>query len=101
MGSAKSRPTGLGMESDGTELSRAELPEWNETDIKTYPVVWRSPVTDRLHLQVHPSAVESLVSGDTRLPRGKTVINVLRPSPIRESNLCRPDARDCSRYSLP
>lgn len=49
------------MVSDGLEMSSDELPSWNESDVKVYPMVWRGPVTDRLHLQVHPSAVESLV----------------------------------------
>lgn len=62
MGSAKSRSTGLGMESDGTEMSRDDLPPWSEDKIKIYPMTWKNPVTGNLHFQVHPSGVETLVS---------------------------------------
>jgi hypothetical protein len=39
MSKAKARPTGLGMESDGKELSEEELPEINEDYLKVYPMV--------------------------------------------------------------
>ncbi|KAK4048613.1 hypothetical protein OIO90_005783 [Microbotryomycetes sp. JL221] len=61
MSSAKARPTGLGMESDGTEVARTDLPQWKQEFVKTYPVLWRNPVTNGLHFQVHPSGVESLI----------------------------------------
>ncbi|KAK4050130.1 hypothetical protein OIV83_003701 [Microbotryomycetes sp. JL201] len=61
MGSAKAKPTGLGMESDGTELSMSELPDWSEEHVKTYPVLWKNPQTGGLHFQVHPSGVHSLL----------------------------------------
>ncbi|KAM0788167.1 hypothetical protein ACM66B_001329 [Microbotryomycetes sp. NB124-2] len=61
MGSAKAKPTGLGMESEGTEMSLEELPEWRDEHVKTYPVLWKNPQTGGLHFQVHPSGVHSLI----------------------------------------
>ncbi|GAA5945559.1 hypothetical protein JCM3775_002632 [Rhodotorula graminis] len=60
MGSAKAKSTGLGMVSDGTEMSLDDLPPWEEKHVKTLPVCWKNPVTGHLHLQVHPSAVHEL-----------------------------------------
>ena len=42
MAPARALPTGLGIESDGLELPAADLPEWDESKIKTFPVVSRS-----------------------------------------------------------
>jgi hypothetical protein len=39
MAPAKSRSTGLGMESEGLELPLSELPEWEEGKIKILPMV--------------------------------------------------------------
>jgi chlorite dismutase len=39
MSKAKSRPTGLGMVSEGKELTPEELPEIEEEHIKIYPMV--------------------------------------------------------------
>lgn len=86
MGSAKSRSTGLGMESDGTELSREDLPPFSEDKIKVYPMLWKNSVTGGLHLQVHPSGVESLVRRF-----------VLR----RELSLTAPASKRSSTPSLP
>lgn len=61
MGPAKSNSTGLGLESDGAECKRSELPPWSEDKIKIYPVLWKNPVTDELHFQVHPSGAQSLI----------------------------------------
>ncbi|KAI8874645.1 Clavaminate synthase-like protein, partial [Backusella circina FSU 941] len=61
MSKAKARPTGLGMESDGKELTEEELPEINEEYIKIYPMLWKNPVTNKIHLQVHPAAVQDLI----------------------------------------
>lgn len=36
---AKAMSTGLGIESDGLELPMNELPEWEESKIKTLPMV--------------------------------------------------------------
>ncbi|KAJ4313184.1 Alpha-ketoglutarate-dependent xanthine dioxygenase xan-1 [Neodidymelliopsis sp. IMI 364377] len=60
MSPAKSRSTGLGLESDGVELSESELPLIDESKILKLPMCWKNPVTGRLALQVHPSAVRKL-----------------------------------------
>ena len=39
MAPAKALATGLGIVSDGLEVSPAELPEWEESKVKTHPVV--------------------------------------------------------------
>ncbi|TKY85306.1 hypothetical protein EX895_005468 [Sporisorium graminicola] len=64
MADAKSRSDGLGMLSEGLELDRSRLPEVDESKIKVYPMCWRNPVTGKLALQVHPSAIEKLHLAD-------------------------------------
>ncbi|GAA5880518.1 hypothetical protein JCM3774_000635 [Rhodotorula dairenensis] len=61
IGTAKSRPTGLGMESDDLEVPLEDLPPWEEKHVKTFPVCWKNPVTGHLHLQVHPSGIHELL----------------------------------------
>ncbi|BGP54586.1 hypothetical protein JCM8202v2_002173 [Rhodotorula sphaerocarpa] len=61
IGTAKSRPTGLGMESDGLETAFEDLPPWEEKHVKIYPACWKNPATGNLHLQVHPSGVHELL----------------------------------------
>lgn len=39
MAPARALATGLGIVSDGLEMSLDELPEWEESKIKTFPVV--------------------------------------------------------------
>lgn len=39
MSSARSNSVGLGLESDGLELTRDELPAWSEDKVKTLPAV--------------------------------------------------------------
>lgn len=60
MSDAKSMPDGLGLVSEGKELSYAELPPVESDKIKILPMAWKNPVTGKLALQVHPSAVEKL-----------------------------------------
>lgn len=64
MSPSKSRSDGLGIVSDGLEFSRSELPEIEESKIKIFPMCWRNPVTGKLALQMHPSAVEKLHLND-------------------------------------
>lgn len=64
MSGAKSRPTGLGMVSEGKELSEEELPTIEKDKIQILPMVWRNPVTGNFALQVHPSAVRKLHLAD-------------------------------------
>lgn len=64
MSGARSRPTGLGLVSEGKEVALDELPEVDEAKIQVLPMCWRNPVTGRLALQVHPSAARKLHLGD-------------------------------------
>ncbi|CAO3659619.1 unnamed protein product [Umbelopsis ramanniana] len=58
---ARAHSTGLGIVSEGRELPKEELPPINEDAIKIYPMLWKNPVTGKIHLQVHPCAVEDLI----------------------------------------
>ncbi|KAI9825327.1 MAG: hypothetical protein M1819_000573 [Sarea resinae] len=60
MSSAKSLSDGLGLWSDGLELSPDQLPPIDESKIQILPMVWKNPVTGKLALQVHPSAIRKL-----------------------------------------
>jgi len=68
---ARALSTGLGLYSDGLELSRDELPPVDESKIKILPMAWKNPITGRLALQVHACGVEKLHLADG------TVINNL------------------------
>ncbi|KAJ8664028.1 hypothetical protein O0I10_000306 [Lichtheimia ornata] len=61
MSKAKARSTGLGMVSEGKELKPEELPPVDEKAVKIYPMLWKNPVTGKIHFQVHPAAVEDLI----------------------------------------
>ncbi|ORY55829.1 TfdA family taurine catabolism dioxygenase TauD [Pseudomassariella vexata] len=60
MSGAKSRSDGLGMLSQGLEVPLDQLPTIEEDKIQILPMCWRNPVTGRLAVQVHPSAVRKL-----------------------------------------
>ncbi|KAL1896011.1 Alpha-ketoglutarate-dependent xanthine dioxygenase xan-1 [Ceratocystis pirilliformis] len=60
MSGAKSRSTGLGMVSEDKEIPIDELPEVEESKIQMLPMLWKNPVTKKLALQIHPSAVRKL-----------------------------------------
>lgn len=64
MSRARSREDGLGMVSEGRELSRSDLLSVDEEKVQILPMCWRNPVTGKLGLQVHPSAVEKLHLAD-------------------------------------
>ncbi|TDZ40448.1 putative dioxygenase [Colletotrichum spinosum] len=64
MSGAKSRPDGLGLVSEGKEVALADLPPVEEDKIQILPMCWRNPVTGRLALQVHPSAIRRLHLAD-------------------------------------
>lgn len=64
MSPAKSRSDGLGLFSDATELSYSELPPIEEEKIKIMPMVWKNPVTGKLALQIHPSAIQKIHLAD-------------------------------------
>ena len=52
MAPAKALATGLGIVSDGLEMDLNELPEWEESKVKTYPVV--SPIGYAVHTILPP-----------------------------------------------
>ncbi|TDZ54376.1 putative dioxygenase [Colletotrichum trifolii] len=64
MSGAKSRPDGLGLVSEGKEVALADLPPVEQDKIQILPMCWRNPVTGRLALQVHPSAIRRLHLAD-------------------------------------
>ena len=64
MSPARSRSDGLGLVSDGLELPADELPPIDESKIKILPMCWKNPVTGKLALQIHPSAVQALHLAD-------------------------------------
>ncbi|KII94299.1 hypothetical protein PLICRDRAFT_101133 [Plicaturopsis crispa FD-325 SS-3] len=77
MAPAHALSTGLGIESEGLELPFDELPPWEESRRKTFPILWKNPVTGELHFQVHPcGAAELLVDP---LPAGATREGALFP----------------------
>ncbi|GAA5920819.1 hypothetical protein JCM1841_005111 [Sporobolomyces salmonicolor] len=60
IGTAKSRSTGLGMETENKEIPLEDLPPWKPEHVKTFPCLWKNPVTGALHFQVHPSGTQEL-----------------------------------------
>jgi len=68
MSSAKSRSDGLGMISEGLELPDSELPPIEQEKIQILPMCWKNPVTGRLAVQIHPSAVRKI-----HLANGKVI----------------------------
>ncbi len=60
MSKAKSRPDGLGLLSKGLELSDEDLPPIDPSKVQILPMVWKNPVTGKLALQMHPSAVRKI-----------------------------------------
>jgi len=64
MSGSKSRSDGLGLVSEGRELPTSELPPIDSSKIKILPMCWKNPVTDKLALQIHPSAIQALHLAD-------------------------------------
>lgn len=60
MAPARAMSTGLGIESDGLELTQEELPAWEESKVKVFPALWKNPKTGKLHFQVHPCGAQKL-----------------------------------------
>jgi xanthine dioxygenase len=59
---ARARSNGLGLETQGKELRRDELPPFEESEITTLPLVWINPVTGEPALQLHAFCVEQLIT---------------------------------------
>jgi alpha-ketoglutarate-dependent taurine dioxygenase len=64
MSKCKSRPDGLGLISSGLELPLSSLPPIDPAAIKILPMCWQNPLTGKLALQIHPSAVQALHLAD-------------------------------------
>ena len=64
MSGAKSRSDGLGMVSEGKEIPLENLPLIEEDKIQILPMCWVNPLTGKLALQIHPSAVRKLHLAD-------------------------------------
>ncbi|KAF1934654.1 Clavaminate synthase-like protein [Clathrospora elynae] len=64
MSTAHSRSNGLGLLSEDVELPVSQLPLIDKSKIKTLPMCWKNPVTSKLALQVHPSAIQALHLAD-------------------------------------
>ena len=97
MASAHAMPTGLGIESEGLEVPTEELPEWEESKVKIFPMVccrffqlpflfsyiydddkvWKNPVTGSLHFEVHPCGVREILVDP--LPKGAKREGALYP----------------------
>jgi alpha-ketoglutarate-dependent taurine dioxygenase len=61
MKNARSLSNGLGLFSEGRELVRSELPEVDEGNVMTLPLVWTNPVTGRRALMLHAYCIEDLI----------------------------------------
>ncbi|KAG0169965.1 hypothetical protein DFQ28_003336 [Apophysomyces sp. BC1034] len=84
MSKAKLMSNGLGVVSENKELTPEQLPPIEEDDIKIYPMLWKNPVTRKIHFQVHPAAVQDLIIdgqpvGDLKKAR-EIVYKIQRPS---------------------
>ncbi|KAI0127129.1 hypothetical protein BJ170DRAFT_734314 [Xylariales sp. AK1849] len=64
MSGAKSRSDGLGLVSQELEVPQDALPPVEEHKIQILPMCWRNPVTGKLAIQVHPSAIRKLHLAD-------------------------------------
>ena len=61
MKNARARSNGLGLVSEGRELRRDELPEFEPSKVTTLPLVWENPLTGRRALMLHAYCVEELL----------------------------------------
>ncbi|CAK5271265.1 unnamed protein product [Mycena citricolor] len=61
MAPAHAMSTGLGIESEGLEMSLKDLPAWDEGKVKVLPMLWKNSVTGQLSFQVHPCGVAELL----------------------------------------
>jgi alpha-ketoglutarate-dependent taurine dioxygenase len=98
MSACKSRPDGLGLVSEGRELPLAELPLIEAAKIQVLPLCWRNPVTGRLALQIHPSAVRAIHTGDGRvvrdLPEVREIVHRLQRPGIAPARVYAHDWRE-------
>ncbi|ERT02401.1 hypothetical protein HMPREF1624_00699 [Sporothrix schenckii ATCC 58251] len=60
LGGAESNPTGLGIAGSGQELPLDQLPAYEDSKVKRYPMVWVNPVTGERAFMVHSICVRRL-----------------------------------------
>ncbi|KAF7555005.1 hypothetical protein G7Z17_g2484 [Cylindrodendrum hubeiense] len=60
MSKAKSRSNGLGIVSEGLELSDNDLPPVDDSKVKIYPMAWKNPVTGNLAMMVYPTCIRKI-----------------------------------------
>jgi alpha-ketoglutarate-dependent taurine dioxygenase len=58
---ARANPTGLGLVSEGKELTHDALPAFKTEEVVTLPLVWVNPLTREPALQAHACCVEALI----------------------------------------
>lgn len=85
MAPAHAKSTGLGIETEGLEYPLSELPPWDESKIKVFPLLWKNPVTGDLHFQAHPCGVMELHVDP--LPEGAKREGALYPDGVRITDL--------------
>jgi len=69
--------TGLGIETEGLELSLSELPPWEESKVKVFPITWKNSITGDLHFEVHPCGAHEIIVDP--LPSGANRVGSLYP----------------------
>ena len=84
---AKATLDGLTMVSEGKEMPLNELPEWEESKIKKFPMVWTNPVTKENHLQIHGCCLKAL---HTKKPDGSVETLTLEDARQKARSLMRP-----------
>lgn len=65
IGACKATSDGLTLVSEGKERELANLPEWSEAEMKTFPLVWTNPTTKQPHVQVHACCVYKIINSKT------------------------------------
>ncbi|KAI2620142.1 Clavaminate synthase-like protein [Hypomontagnella submonticulosa] len=71
IGDCKGNSNGLGLVSEGKEKKLEDLGDYDQKDVKTYPMVWVNPVTGEKAFQVHGICARKLFirSSPTEQPR--------------------------------
>jgi alpha-ketoglutarate-dependent taurine dioxygenase len=81
---ARARSNGLGLESEGRELRRDELPPFDVDAITTLPLVWVNPVTKEPALQVHAFCVDAPITDGVEMTDlaecRRTLHELMRPA---------------------
>ncbi|EJC98795.1 Clavaminate synthase-like protein [Fomitiporia mediterranea MF3/22] len=90
MAPARAISTGLGVETEGRELPLDELPPWEESKVKIFPMLWKNPVTRNLHFEVHPCGAHEILIDP--LPEGAKREGALYPNGAHLKDL--KDVRD-------